>query len=215
MSVPDDAGDLPPVLGMGAHLQARNTEYNLDLTGRVTHLNEERLITHFPVEIPVGTVLFSVIDLPQINATVRGLIRVESQSEGSEGGFHTIADFVDLNADERGKIARVLGRGIDEFPQTQARGATFADTGAQSQGYVVPSAPAAQHGHDAERRVPVRINVDSVIWIVLAVIFYSMVLLGIIAIFPQGRAVELIWLAKIVHAIDRLWPGFSHLFGSK
>jgi hypothetical protein len=216
MSVFDDADDLPPALGTAAQLQARNTEYNLDLTGRVTHLNEKGLITHFPVEIPAGTVLFSIIDLPQINATVRGLIRVESQSEASDlGGFRTVADFVDLNADERRKIARLLGRGPDDPAHAAARGATFDDTGAQSQGYVAPGAPTARQGREAGQSAPVRITVESVIWILLAVIFYSMVVLGIIAIFPQGRAIELIWFAKIVHGINHMWPGFSHLFSSK
>jgi hypothetical protein len=215
MSVHDDADDLPPVLGMAAQLQARNTEYNLDLTGRVTHLNEKGLITSFPVEIPAGTVLYSIIDLRQINATVRGLIRVESQYEESDlGGYRTIADFVDLNDDERRKIARLLGRGPDEIAAMQ-RGATFDDTGAQSQGYVAPGAPAVRQGRGEGQRAPVRITVESVIWILLGVIFYSMVLLGIVAIFPQGRAVELIWLTKMLHAIDRMWPGFSHLFSSK
>jgi hypothetical protein len=215
MSVYDDADELPPVLGMAAQLQARNTEYNLDLTGRVTHLNEKGLITSFPVEIPAGTVLFSIIDLRQINATVRGLIRVESQSEESDlGGFRTVADFVDLNDDERRKIARLLGRGPDELAAMQ-RGATFDDTGAQSQGYVASGAPAPRQARGPGQSATVRVTVESVIWIVLGVIFYSMVLLGIVAIFPQGRAVELIWLAKILHAIDRMWPGFSHLFSSK
>jgi hypothetical protein len=210
MSVPDDTDDLPPALGIAAQLQARNTEYNLDLTGRVTHLNEKGLITVFPVEIPTGTVLFSIIDLRQINATVRGLIRVESQTESNEvGGFRTLAEFVDLNNDERRKIVRVLGRGSDET-DPQARGSMFDDTGAQSQGYQVPAMRPA-----GKQRAPVKINVESVIWILLAIIFYSMVLLGIVAIFPQGRAAELVWLAKIAHAIDHVWPGFSRLFSSK
>lgn len=216
MSVPDDADELPTALGMAAQLQARNTEYNLDLTGRVTHLDERGLITTFPVEIPAGTVLFSIIDLRQINATVRGLIRVESQSEAGElGGYRTVAEFVDLNNDERRKIARLLGRGSEEVTQAPARGAAFDDTGAQSQGYMAPGAPAPKATRSADQRPAVRINVESVIWFVLGVIFYSMVLLGIIAIFPQGRAVELVYLAKIVHAIDHVWPGFSHLFSSK
>jgi hypothetical protein len=216
VSVPDGSDDLPPPLGVVAQLQARNTEYNLDLTGRVTHLNEKSLITSFPVEIPAGTVLFSIIDLPQSNATVRGLIRVESQSEESDiGGFRTVAAFVDLNADERRKIARLLGRRADEVDHAPARGMTFDDISAQSRAYVAPAAPAARQAPSVEARAPMRTTVESVIWIALAVIFYSMILLGIVAIFPQGRAVELIWLAKIAHAIDRVWPGFSHIFSTK
>lgn len=215
MSVPDDADELPPALGTAALLQARNTEYNLDLTGRVTNLNEKGLITTFPVEIPAGTVLFSIIDLRIINAAVRGLIRVKSQSESSElGGFRTVAEFVDLNDDERRKILRLLGRGAEDDQQLP-RGGAFDDTGAQSQGYVAPGSRQGRGSDRGKQRAPVRITVESVIWILLAVIFYSMVLLGVIAIFPQGRAAELVLFTKVAHAIDHMWPGFSHLFSSK
>jgi hypothetical protein len=216
MSASGDTEDLPPQLGIAAQLQAKNTEYNLDMTGRVTHLNEKSLITSFPVEIPAGTVLFSIIDIPQNNVTVRGLIRVASQSEESDiGGFRTIADFVDLNTDERRKIRRLLKRSSDDVDHPPARAAVLDDQGALSRGHSVPSAPPARQARAPEQPAPVRVTLESVIWIVLAVIFYSMVLLGIVAIFPQGRAIELVWLAKLLHAVDRVWPGFSHLLRSK
>jgi hypothetical protein len=214
MSVPEDGDQLPPALGIGAQLQARNTEYNLDLTGRVTHLNERGLITTFPVEVPAGTVLFSIIDLRTINATVRGLIKVVSQSEASElGGFRTVAEFVDLNNDERHKISRLLGRTSEEL-EHHARPTTFDDLGAQSQGYQAASARQGR-GAPAKPAAPLRTTVESVIWILLGVIFYSAVLLAIVAIFPQGRATELAMWAKILHWIEHTWPGIGHLFGSK
>ena len=207
MSSAEDANDLPPALGVAAHLQARNTEYNLDLTGRVTNLNERGLITTFPVEVPVGTVLFSTIDLRTINASVRGLIRVQAQSEAGElGGFRTLAEFVDLNPDERRKILRLLGRS----PEEEHAGGR-ADS--QSQAHI----PAGTRQARALRKpgAPLRATVESVIWIILAIIFYTLVLLAVIAIFPQGRAAELTMWAKILHWIIRTWPTVGHFFGLK
>jgi len=209
MSSFEDANDLPPLLGVAAHLSAKNTEYNLDLTGRVTNLNERGLITSFNVEIPVGTVLFSIIDLRQINASVRGLIRVTSQSEAGElGGFRTVAEFVDLNPDERRKILRLLGRS----PEEEHAGA-HADAGSPSQGTI----PAGTRQARAPRRpgAPLHVTLASVIWIVLAIIFYSMVLLAVVAIFPQGRAAELAMWAKILHWVKLNWPSIGHFFGLK
>ena len=206
MSSFEDPNELPPALAVAAQLQARNTEYNLDLTGRVTNLNERGLVTSFPVEVPVGTVLFSIIDLRTINTSVRGLIRVQAQSEASDlGGFRTVAEFVDLNPDERRKILRLLGRG----PEEEHAGART--EGSQSQG----SMPAGTRPGRAPRRpgAPVRMTVESVIWIILAIIFYTMVLLAVIAIFPQGRAAELAYWAKILHWAKLTWPGLGHLFG--
>ena len=209
MSSHEDLNDLPPLLGVAAQLSAKNTEYNLDLTGRVTNLNERGLITTFNVEVPVGTVLFSIIDLRQINASVRGLIRVEAQSEAGElGGFRTYAEFVDLNPDERRKILRLLGRS----PEEEHVGAR-ADGGSQSQGHI----PAGTRQARAPRRpgAPLQVTLASVIWIVLAIIFYSMVLLAVVAIFPQGRAAELAMWGKALHWVARTWPSVGHLFGLK
>src|SRR5215467_1421061 len=153
MSSFEDPNDLP-ALGVAAQLQARNTEYNLDLNGRVTNLNEHGLITTFPVEVPVGTVLFSIIDLRPINTSVRGLIRVQSQTEAGElGGFRTLAAFVDLNPDERRKILRLLGRS----PEDEHAGGR---TDAQGQAYI----PAGTRQARAPRKpgAPLRVTVESV-----------------------------------------------------
>ena len=216
MSAYDDSNELP-ALGIGAQLQARNTEYNLDLSGRVTHMNEHGLITTFPVEVPAGTVLFSIIDLRQINATVRGLIRVESQEEAGElGGYRTYAEFVDLNQDERRKILKLMGRSPEELEHMYGRGGTSDDPGAQTQSFAPPMSTRPARGTEPRKpAAPVGSTIASVIWILLGVIFYSMVLLAVIAIFPQGRAAELAMWTKILHQIEHTWPGFAHLFGTK
>lgn len=201
--------DLPTPLAVPATLQARNTEYNLDLTGRVTHLDEKGLMTTFPVEVPEGTVLFSIIDLKAINATVRGLIRVRAQSEAGElGGYRTLADFVDLNNDERRKISRLLGGAAETLAPLGAHGG-LDETGAPIQG-ATPVAPASTRPQ--RRGAPLRITFESFVWAVLGLIFYTIVLLGVVAIFPQGRAWELGMFHRLVHELNHLWPGFGHLF---
>ncbi|MBV8171636.1 MAG: hypothetical protein JO219_06875 [Candidatus Eremiobacteraeota bacterium] len=208
--MPDERADgLPPPLAIAAQIQARNNEYNLDLTGRVTHLDEEALLTTFPVEIPQGTVLFSIIDLRTINATVRGLVRVRWQDEaGDLGGFRTLADFVDLNADERRKISRILGKVPD-----YAGAAAGDEAAAQSVGYMPMSTmPARQPKRPSVRWLP-NMSVSGTIWGMLGLVFYSIVVLGVVALFPQGRAWELAVFQRSVHELNHLFPGFRHLFG--
>jgi hypothetical protein len=203
----DRPDDLPTPLAVAAQLQARNTEYNLDLTGRVTHLDEKGLVTTFPVEIPAGTVLFSIIDLRTINATVRGLIRVRAQDEASDlGGYRTLADFVDLNNDERRKITRLIGGPADSLTTVSP------EDWSAGHGAATPVSPASTR----PRRPPgvrPRITFESLIWGLLGLIFYSIVLLGLVAIFPQGRAWELDLLHRLTREVYHVWPGLRHLFG--
>lgn len=207
----DDRDDLPTPLPVAAQLQARNTEYNLDLTGRVTHLDEKGLLTTFPVEIPAGTVLFSIIDLRSINSTVRGLISVRSQTEDELGGFHTLADFVDLNPDERRKITRLHGGGPEGASVNRAD-----EGGAQGHVQNMPMSTIAPKTPRALRLnlkwLP-KITFEGLIWWLLGLIFYSIVLAGVVAIFPQGRAWELgVW-HRVLHEVNHLWPGLGRLLG--
>jgi hypothetical protein len=205
----DRPDDFPTQLPVAAQLQARNTEYNLDLTGRVTHLDEKGLVTTFPVEIPAGTVLFSIIDLRTINATVRGLIRVRSQDEASDlGGYRTLADFVDLNNEERRKISRLLGGAAESMMPSNLQ----SDETSASHAGPTPVSP----GSTRPRRPPgvwPKVTFESLIWAVLGLIFYSIVLLGLIALFPQGRAWELDLFHKLMREVYHVWPGLRHLFG--
>jgi hypothetical protein len=207
----DERDELPTPLPVAAQLQARNTEYNLDLTGRVTHLDAKGLLTTFPVEIPAGTVLFSIIDVPTINATVRGLISVRSQTEDELGGFHTLADFVDLNPDERRKIIRLHGGGPEGASINRGD-----DSGGQSRVQNIPMSTIAQKTPRALRlnlKWFPKITFEGLIWWVLGLIFYSIVLAGVVAIFPQGRAWELGVYHRLLHEVNHLWPGLGHFLG--
>lgn len=212
MSIENSSDDFPAPLAVPAQIQARNAEYNLDLTGRVTHLDEKGLVTSFPVEIPEGTVLFSIIDLKASNATVRGLIRVRSQEEASElGGYRTLADFVDLNDDERRKISRLLG-GAAESMASLTRGG-IDESGALSQGVPMPASTRPSRPARIWLFPKIEITIGSFIWGVLGLIFYTIVGLGVVAIFPQGRAWELTVYHKLMHDLHHQWPGLGHLFG--
>ena len=199
--------DHPPPLSPPASIQARNAEYNLDLIGRVTHLDERSIVASFPVEVPEGTVLFTNIELRSINTVVRGLIRIRSQSEGVDfGGYFTLADFVDLNEDEKRKIKRQL---------SGEAGLRHGGPGDDAQGDDTLVAPGSTLPSKVRRplrlpslRLP-NISIPSIIWFVLGIVFYSAVALAIVAVFPRGRAWELVWFAKLWHSIG---PWFRHVF---
>ena len=217
----DNADNLPTALLVPAQLQGRNAEYNLDLSGRVTNLDEKCLVVSFPVEIPEGTVLFTHIDLRGMNTTVRGLTRVRSQSQTSElGGYRTIADFVDLNEGERHKITRMLEMQAAELAQPQP-GSEGPEEG-PLQGRSAAAAPHAPahppRGRSAGasallQRFGSAFTIANVIWVLLGAIFYSIVALAIIAIFPQGRAFELTTLARAARAFEHAAPALAHFFG--
>jgi hypothetical protein len=200
--------EIPPPLSPPASIQARNTEYNLDLIGRVTHLDEKCMVASFPVEIPEGTVLFTNVDLRSINAMVRGLVRIRSQAEGVDiGGYSTIAEFVDLNEDEKRKIRRQLSGEAGTL-----RGQAGADAVESTEVRIAPASTLETKPRRRFRwpvlRLPT-ITIASVIWVLLGIVFYSIVALAIVAIFPQGRAWELMWFGKLWHSVG---PAFRSLF---
>jgi hypothetical protein len=119
-----------------------------------------------------------------------------------------LADFVDLNNDERRKISRLLGGPAESMMPSNLQ----SDEASTGHGAPTPVSPASTR----PRRPPgvrPRITFESLIWGVLGLLFYSIVLLGLVAIFPQGRAWELDQLHRITREVNHLWPGLRHLFG--
>jgi hypothetical protein len=218
-----DTGELPVALSLPVGITARNAEHKLDIIGKATHLDEKGLVATFPVEVPEGTVLFTTIDMRSINSTARGLIKVKSQTAmGEHGGYRTIADFVDLNEDGKRKIAKMLGGPSEELAPVASRSFAVDQIGTQHGGYVRtpqaaaaapeyhPAMPAAQparrtYFEPAPLRSNARASTATRFWGSLGVSFYVVLILVIVAFFPQGRAFEWMVLSYIGYALERMW----------
>ena len=228
-----DTGELPVALSLPVSITARNAEHKLDLAGKATHLDEKGLVATFPVEVPEGCVLFTTIDMRSINSTARGLIKVKSQTAlGEHGGFQTIADFVDLNEDGKRKIAKMLGGPSEELAPVRQRSLSSDQvTGQFSGGYVRtpqaaaaaatafdyhPAMPAAtstrrNYFEPAPLRTTAKAPFATRFWGSLGVTFYVVLILIIVAMFPQGRVFEWIVFSAIGHAIERTWYWAGHI----
>jgi len=225
-----DTGELPAALALPVGITARNAEHHLDIAGKATHLDEKGLVATFPVEVPDGTILFTTLDMRSINSTARGLIKVKSQTPlGENGGFQTVADFVDMNDDGKRKIAKMLGGPSEDLVPVRSRAMAADHAAGPSGGYVrTPQAAAAAgitYDHQsapslAARRsyfepAPLRANAEASsgtkFWQSLGVTFYIGVFLIVVAMFPAGRTVEWFVLTTLGHAIERTWYWAGHI----
>lgn len=217
-----DTGELPVALSLPVSITARNADLKLDLLGKATHLDEKGLVATFAVAVPEGTVLFTTIDMRSINSTARGLIKVKSQTAiGEHGGYRTIADFVDLNEDGRRKIAKMLGGPSEDLAPVRSRSFAVDQIGTQQGGYVrTPQAaasapnfytppfaaePSKRYFEPAPLRTNARASTSTRFWGSLGVSSYVVVILIIVAFFPQGRAFEWAALNYIGYAAERTW----------
>lgn len=224
-----DTGELPVALALPVSVTARNADLKLDITGRATHLDEKGLVVTFQQEVPEGTVLFTTVDMRSINSTVRGLIKVKSQTPiGEHGGYRTIADFVDLNDDSKRKIAKMLGGPAEDLAPVASRSFAVDQIGTQQGGYVrTPQAAAnaasvyrppvaAQasrraYFEPAPMRAQAKASASTKFWGSLGVTFYVAAFLVVVAFFPSGRAFELMVLGKIGYALERMWYWANHI----
>ncbi|HME82557.1 MAG TPA: hypothetical protein VKF82_10805 [Candidatus Eremiobacteraceae bacterium] len=218
-----DTGELPVALSIPVSITARNAEHKLDIIGRATHLDEKGLVATFQVEVPEGTVLFTTLDMRSINSTVRGLIKVKSQTAiGEHGGYRTIADFVDLNDDGKRKIAKMLGGPAEDLAPVASRSFAVDQIATQHTGGYVRTPQAAANAPDyrppmaaqgarrayfepAPLRTQAKASTSTRFWGSLGVTFYVVLILVIIAFFPQGRAFELLVLNYVGYALSRMW----------
>lgn len=218
-----DTGELPVALALPVQVTARNAEHKLDISGKATHLDEKGLVATFPVEVPEGTVLFTTIDMRSINSTARGLIKVKSQTAiGEHGGYRTIADFVDLNEDGKRKIAKMLGGPTEDLAPVASRSFAVDQIATQHGGYVRtpqaaatadvyrPPTPAAQparrtYFEPAPLRANARASTATRFWGSLGVSAYVVIILFIVALFPQGRAFELTVWNGFLYVMERMW----------
>src|SRR5579872_5798382 len=114
-------GELPAALPLPIDITVRNAEQGVNQTGKAGRLDPNGLVATLPTEVKENTILFTTLDMRNIKATARGLIKVKSQrSLGEGGGYEIYADFLELSDDARQKIERLLGRRSDDGAPAQA-----------------------------------------------------------------------------------------------
>lgn len=217
-------GELPAALPLPIDITVRNAELGVNLTGKAGRLDTSSLIATFPTEVRENTILFTTLDMRSIKATARGLIKVRTQRSLGEGaGYEVAADFLELSDDAKQKIDRLLGRHTEEAitapppaqtfsPQPTFRAATAAT-------YLPPvdyqavkeSTERRQYFEPAPLRGQSRATVATRFWNQLGVSFYLVVILIVIAIFPQGRAAELYVWNHVAWAVSRMWYWANHI----
>jgi hypothetical protein len=225
-----NASELPTVLALPVLVSGRNAEHKVDVKGQATRLDETGFVANFPDPIPDGTILFTTIDMRNINAMARGLAKVKSQTPmGENAGYQTYADFIDLNDDGKQKIAKMLGGGRSEgFTQAPARNFAVEQLGTlPGMGPLRTGGPGNYGGGPANYQVtqegrrsyfepaPLRAvaqpTASTKFWNSLGVTAYIAALLIVVALFPQGRAFELMVLHNIGYVLGRMWYWANHI----
>jgi hypothetical protein len=221
--------DVPAALPFPFTINVRNSDLGLDDSGKISRLDDVRGVMTLHKQIPVGTVMFTSIDMRTLNTTARGLMRVIAQ-EGSEDGlaFETLAEFVELNDDARKKIEKLLGRekpGAAAFAIPAASAAPPARNFATDQLGVQPvyqrggparadyqvATPERTYFEPAPLRTNARASTSTKFWNSLGVTAYVIAALIIIAFFPAGRAFELMIWDKVTWSLGRMWYWANHI----
>ncbi len=211
---------LPAALSLPVDVSVKNSDLGLNERGTASHLDQDGLIASFPNKIPVGTVLFTTVDLRSINATTRGLIRVTGvRSLGEGAGFETTAEIVEINDQGREKIDRMLGR-RDESPPSQTRNFAMDQMAVQPayqreqpsrSDYQVTVADKPSYFEPAPQRARAEPTRSTKFWGSLGVTSYLIAFLIIVALFPKGRAVEMLIWGQFSHAVSRTWYWANHI----
>jgi hypothetical protein len=221
-----DAEHLPPALTLPVVITVRNSDLGLNETGRVKRLDHSGLVASLPVAIPDGTVLFSTIDMRTLNATARGLVRVRTQTTMGEGaGFETVADFIELNDDGKQKIDRLLSNQDSPPPNAGGFMVGAAPLGGNGQRSFATDQLGLQPVYSRttgkqdfqiapERKTyfepaPIRgkavASQSTKFWGSIGVSGYTVVILAVVALFPQGRYWELFIWDHVAWAVSRTW----------
>jgi hypothetical protein len=219
-----DAEHLPAALTLPVVITVRNSDLGLNETGRVKRLDHTGLVASLPVAIPDGTVLFSTIDMRTLNATARGLIRVRTQTTMGEGaGFDTVADFIELNDDGKQKIDRLLGNQEAPPPPNAGgfisaapigNGRSFATdqigvqpvysrTSGKQDFQITPEKKT--YFEPSPMRGKTEASKSTKFWGSIGVSGYTVVILAVVALFPQGRYWELFIWDHVAWAVSRTW----------
>lgn len=215
---PEAESELPAALPYPVTVNIRNSDLQIEETGKASRLDESRIVVSLRTQLPPGTVLFSSIDMRTMNATVRGLIRVISQQPLEDGiGIDTLAEFVELSDDAKSKIQRLLGKGAPpaapatrNFATDQLAVQPVYNRTATNQDYHVAStertyfepAPLRQHAKPTH---------TTKFFGSLGVTAYAIAILVILACFPLTRGYELLAWEKISWFGGRLWFWANHV----
>jgi len=209
--------ELPPVLPYPVSLNVRNSDLGIDESGNAFRLNETHIVATLRSNAPVGTVLFTAINMRALNATARGLIRVISQRPQDDGiGVETYAEFIELSDDAKSKIQRLLsgGTAAASAPPPVARNFATDQLAVQPVYQRRNAMPNAEYQVASTERsyfepAPLRQQATATgstkFWGSLGVTAYVLVGLAIVALFPPGRAFELMVWGKFVWILERMW----------
>jgi hypothetical protein len=219
-------GELPAALPLPIDITVRNAELGVNLMGKAARLDTSGLIANFPSEVREGTILFTTLDMRSIKATARGLIKVRTERSLGEGaGYEVVADFLELSDDARQKIEKLLGRHTEDTApasaappvQTFSPQPTFRAASAQT--YLPPvdyqavreQTERRQYFEPAPLRGASKASATTRFWNSLGVSFYVVVILIVIAIFPQGRAAEYYVWSHFAWGVSRMWYWANHI----
>jgi hypothetical protein len=229
--MPETDTELPTALALPVLVGCRNAEQKVDVKGHATRMDERGFVATFPQAIPDGTVLFTTVDMRSVNAVMHGLSRVRSQTPmGENAGFQTFADFIDINEDARAKLARLAGgHRVEDFSSGRSRygveaigseggrgpirtGGAVGGATAGTIDYNVAQADAGRaYFEPAPLRAVAKPTTSTKFWNSLGVTAYVAVFLIVVALFPQGRAFELLIFGKIAYALERTWYWANHI----
>ena len=224
------AEHVPPAITLPVVVTVRNADLGLNEAGRVKRIDKTGFVASLAVAIPDGTVLFTTIDMRTLNATARGLVRVRTQTTMGEGaGFDTFCDFIEINDDGKQKIDRLIGN-AEAPPPPNAGGFNALGAGAPARNFATDqigvqpvysrAVPTKDFSVAQERKTyfepsPMRGKAEASkstkFWNSIGVSGYTVAILAVVALFPQGRAWEYFVWSHFAWGVSRMWYWAWHV----
>ena len=214
------SNDLPAALPFPFPLNVRNADLGIDDAGKLSRLDETRAVMMLHRQIPPGTVMFASMDIRTLNTSVRGLIRVISQTQSGDGlAFDTLTEFVELSDESKKKIEKLLGKTDTHSTFAPARNFATDQLGVQPvyqrgapthADYQVASTERT-YFEPAPLRQQAKATGSTKFWNSLGVTAYVAAALIVIAFFPAGRAIELLVWDKVTWSLERMWYWANHV----
>ena len=218
-------GDMPEMLAIPVRLNVRNSDQNVDASGKATHLDGNGLAAEISGHVAVGSVLFTTLFLDSINTSVRGLARVRTATTGPGGeSCEIVADWVDLNTENRAKIERVLsgsgpqytatlrGNIIQHSVQSHHFDPAAYEHGVPHTGDVTRFETEKKRYFEPSPMRPIgKPTSGTKLSQSLGVTAYIAIILIVLALFPVTRNVELRAWDGLAWGLTHLWYWMSHI----